>query len=96
MHENAAPDPQHGGGADGGESLEEHGHAEHQSAAERPQERDGVFGKRDAGIVGLHDQANRSVDGKRDEDADPGQNCCLRVDAGVGNGRERQRHDLGG
>ena len=94
QHDPAA-DPEHGGGADQAQELEEGRHHADDAAADGAGHGLAAAGQRHADIVGLHDHRHGAIDQNRDADADHGQHEHPGPERAAGDRAQRDRHDLG-
>jgi hypothetical protein len=96
VDDDAAAYPEHGGGADDGQELEQDRHAQHEAAAEGAATGRLAAGQRHAEVVGLHDQGHDPVDGGGDADPHDGRTTAWVTSEVAGDARQGDRHDLGG
>ncbi len=95
VQDDAAADPEHGGGADQAQETQEGRHGADDGAADRAAHRTAAIGECEADVVGLHDQRHHAIDQKRDDQADDGQDDRLGDERARGDTGKRDRHDLG-
>ncbi|MNQ83990.1 hypothetical protein D3C85_991040 [compost metagenome] len=96
VQQDAAADPQHGDGADGGQEREDARHALDQTAADGPAGLRGAFGHVKADVVQLHQQADRPIDRDCHGQADHDQHPRLGRQGRIRNVGQGDGHDLCG